>query len=47
MTVRATTISYQKQIIRQNMLRGLLFISPAILGFFNIHCFPNYFISIL
>ena len=40
MTVRATTISYQKRIIRQNMLRGLLFISPAILGFLIFTVFP-------
>ena len=40
MTVRATTISYQERITRQNTLRGLLFISPAILGFLIFTLFP-------
>lgn len=40
MSVHATTISYQKRITRHNTLRGLLFISPAILGFLIFTLFP-------
>lgn len=33
MTLSASAVSYQKRIARQRLIRGLLFISPAILGF--------------
>jgi multiple sugar transport system permease protein len=40
MAVRASKISYHERVARRNILRGLLFISPAILGFFIFTVFP-------
>src|SRR4051794_4835721 len=40
MAVRASKFSYHERVARRNILRGLLFISPAILGFFIFTVFP-------
>lgn len=40
MAVSVSAISYEKRIARQRLLRGLLFISPAIVGFFIFTLLP-------
>ena len=40
MAVSTSAISYEKRIARQKMIRGLLFISPAIVGFLIFTLFP-------